>query len=68
MDAGFLDVLHDAADDRVFAVGQGVDVDFEGVFQEFVDEDGAVVRVLDGFAHVAGNGFVVVGDDHGAAA
>ena len=68
MDAGFFDVLHDAGDDDVFAVAEGVDVDFDGVFEEVVDEDGALLRILDGFLHVAGDAFAVVGDDHGAAA
>ena len=33
-----------------------------------VDEDGALLRIFDGLAHVARDGVGVVGDDHGAAA
>ena len=68
VDAGLFDVLHDAADDHIFAVGESVNVDFGGRLEEVVDEDGALLGILDGFLHVAADGFVVVGDDHGASA
>ena len=68
MDAGFFDVLHDAGDDDVFSVAKGVDVDFDRVFEEVIDEDGTLLGVFDGFLHVAGNAFAVEGDDHSAAA
>jgi len=42
VDAGFLDVLHDAADYRVVAVGEGVDVDFQGIFQNLSIESSVV--------------------------
>ena len=56
MDAGLLDVLHDAADEHVLAVGQRIDVDLDRVRQvaveeqrvlaeERVDLPGLVVRV-----------------------
>ena len=35
------------------AIAERVDVDFDGVFEEVVDEDGALLRVFDGLAHVA---------------
>ena len=53
MDAGFFDVLHDAADDYVFSVGERVDVDFDRVFEEVVDQHRAVLRIFDRFFHVA---------------
>ncbi len=68
MDAGLFDVLHDAGDDDVCAVAERVDVDLGGVFKKVVDEDGAVLRILDGGGHVLADFCVVVGDDHGAAA
>ena len=68
MDAGFFDVLHDAADDYVFAVGKRIDIDFDCVFKKLVDEDGAILRILDRLLHVLVDGVFVVGDDHGAAA
>ncbi len=43
MDAGLLDVLHDAGDERVVAVGEAVDVDLDGVGQVAVDEQRALV-------------------------
>ena len=67
MHTGFFDVLHDAADDHVSAVGQRVDIDFGGFFQELVDQHrarGAHQRCL---RHVFLHGVDVVGDHHGAA-
>ena len=68
VDAGFLDVLHDAGDDNVFAIGERIHVHFDRVFKEVVDEDGPVLRVLDRLFHVADDRFFIVGDDHGAPA
>jgi hypothetical protein len=42
--AGFLDVLHDAGDQHVLAVGERVHVDFGGVFEEAVDQHRPVLR------------------------
>ena len=44
MDAGLLDVLHDAAEEQLGAVEERVDVDLDGVVEEAVDEH----RVLGG--------------------
>ena len=44
MDAGLLDVLHDAGDEGVLAVGEAVDVDLDGVGQIAVDQQRALVR------------------------
>ena len=79
MDAGLLDVLHDAADDDVRAVGDDVDVDLDGVGQELVDEDGRVLlagarrqalaaRGLHGRVHEVLEARRLVDDLHGAAA
>ena len=68
MDAGFLDVLHDAADDDVFTIRERVNVHFDGIFQKLVDQDRTVVRVLDCLLHVLRDGIFVEGDDHGASA
>ena len=38
MDAGLLDVLHDAGDEGVLAVGQAIDIDLDGVGQIAVDQ------------------------------
>ncbi len=43
VDAGLLDVLHDAGDERVLAVGEAVDVDLDGVGQIAVDQQRALV-------------------------
>ncbi len=68
VDAGLLDVLHDRADDGGVAVGDAVDVDFGGVVEEAVDEDGALGRGGDGVAHVVAEFVVAVDDLHGASA
>ena len=39
MDAGLLDVLHDAGDEDVLAVGERVDVDLDRVGQVAVEEE-----------------------------
>ena len=41
MDAGLLDVLHDAGDEDVLAVGQAIDVDLDGVGEIAVDQQRA---------------------------
>ena len=66
--AGLLDVLHDAGDQHVVAVGQRVHVHFGGVFQEAVDQHRALLREGDGLAHVLADRLLVVGDHHGAPA
>src|ERR1035437_9071796 len=66
VDAGFLDVLPDAADHDVFAVRERVHIDFNRVFQKLIDQDGAVLRILDGLLHVLLNRIFVVGNDHGS--
>ena len=69
MDAGLLDVLHDAADDdRAGRVGDAVDVELDGVLEELVDEDRPVGRRLHRRRHVAIERGHVVDDRHGAAA
>ena len=42
MDAGFLDVLHDAADEDVLAVAEAVDVDLDGAAQVAVEQQRVV--------------------------
>ena len=45
MNAGFLDMFHDAGDvDIARAVAQRVDIDFHGVLQVAVDQHRAVAR------------------------
>ena len=69
VDAGLLDVLHDAADDhRAGRVGDAVDVELDGVLEELVDEHRPLGRRLHGRRHVAVERGHVVDDGHGAAA
>ncbi len=68
VDAGLLDVLHDAADHDPLAVGHRVDVDLERVLQELVDEDRMLGGDDDRLAHVVVEVLLVVDEAHGAAA
>ena len=38
MDAGFLDVLHDAAQEELGAVVESIDIDLDGIVEESVDQ------------------------------
>jgi hypothetical protein len=39
VDAGLFDMLLNAGDDAVLAVGEGIDIDLEGVFKKAIDQD-----------------------------
>ena len=69
VDAGLLDVLHDAADDdRARRVGDRIDVELEGVLEEAVDEHRPIVRHVDRARHVPIERARVEHDRHAAAA
>ena len=68
VNAGLLDVLHDSADHHIFAVRERVHVHFNRIFEKVIDQHRTIVRVLDRLLHVPHNGFLVVGDHHGAPA
>jgi hypothetical protein len=69
VDAGLLDVLHDAADDDgAGRVGDAVDVELDGVLEELVDQHGPLGRRLHGRRHVAVERGHVVDDRHAPAA
>ena len=54
VDAGLLDVLHDAADERARAVAEAIDVHLDGRLQELVDQDRLARRHLHGLARRSG--------------
>ena len=77
MNAGFLDVLHDAGDERVLAVAQAIDVHLGGVGQVTVDQQRALLRhhqfgraveIAGQSRHIAVELGAVAHDLHGAAA
>ncbi len=77
MHAGLLDMLHNAADIQFLAVEQRVDVDFDGVLQELVDQQragqtagdhGIGLGLVERAVHVLLKLGVVVHDFHAAAA
>lgn len=68
VDAGLLDVLHDADHVDVGAVGEHVHVDFGGVLQEFINEDGVFRTFRNLFVKVIGEFLSVINGGHGAAA
>ncbi len=61
MDAGLLDVLHDAAQVELGAVVEGVHVDLDGLVEELVDQH-RVAALLG--RHVGGERLLVVHDGH----
>ena len=67
MYSGFFNVLHDAADDYVGPVGQGVHVHLGGLFEKLVDQHGSRRAHESGLRHIILDGVDVIGDDHGAA-
>ena len=68
VDAGLLDVLHDAADEHPRAVGDRVDVDLDRVLQELVDQDRMLGRHLHRLVHELAEVLLVVDDTHRAPA
>ena len=69
VNARLLDVLHDAADDDgAGRIGDGIDVELEGILEEPVDEHRMLGRGVDGARHVAIERAHVVDDGHAAAA
>ena len=68
MHARLLDMLHHAADEHVLAVGDGVDIDLDGVAQIRVEQHRALARDHHGLGDVAGELRLVMHDLHGPAA
>jgi hypothetical protein len=64
MDAGLLDVFHDRADHARLAVGDAIDIDFDRVFQEAIDQHRPVGADLDRALHVAAQIIAVVNQLH----
>ena len=68
MNPGFLDVLHDRADDRDFTVGNAIDVHLDRVLEKAIDQDRAARADLDCAPHVAAQIFRVIDQLHRAPA
>ena len=68
MDPGFLDMLHDPGDIDLGAVGDGVDIDLDGILQIAVDQDWARAGDIDGAADISAETRRVVDDLHRPAA
>ena len=68
MHPGLLDVLHDAADQHVLAVADGIHVDLDSVVQEAVQEHRRFVGDAHCAVHIAHQLGLVVDDLHGPAA
>ena len=66
MYAGFLDVFLDAGDDASRFVSQGVDIEFGGLLEKFIDQNRPLVREIHRRAHVIIETVLVVDDGHGA--
>ena len=68
VNAGFLDVLHHAAQVDLVAVAQGVDIDLDGRVQEAVHQDRVVWGELGGALDIVLQRLLIVDDFHAAAA
>ena len=68
MDAGLLDMFHDAADIDILAIAQRVDIDLDGVAQEAVDQHRIVTGHNHRVAHIAFKVGQLVNHLHGASA
>ncbi len=64
MDSGILDVLHDCGHEGVGPVGQGIGLAFHGVFEEAIDENGALRGHIYRGRYVARQHLFVVDDLH----
>ncbi len=62
------DVFHDAADHACLAVGDAIDIDFDGILQETIHQDGPFRAGLHSVTDVTAQIILLVHDLHGAAA
>ena len=68
MNTGLLNVLHDAADDHICAVADGINIDFNGSVEEVVQQYRAVVGDQYRTAHIAHQLVFTENNFHGSAA
>src|SRR5262245_10767317 len=68
MNTGAFDMLHDAADNHVLAIAQGVNIQFYGVVKEFVDQNRMLGRSRNRVSHIMLEGIAVIDDFHSSAA
>ncbi len=61
---GKLDLLHDGRDAHILTIADAVYVHLKGVFQKAVNEDGGILRHLDGETDIAVKPLTVVDDGH----
>ena len=64
MHAGLLDVFHHAADEDALAIADAIDIDFDRIVQEAVQQHRRLVLYLDRLAHVALQVTLLVHDFH----
>src|SRR5690606_17551599 len=68
LNTGLFDVLHDTANDNLFAVTDGVDIHFHGAIEEVIQQYRRIVRYFYRFGHVTTQRGFVVDDFHRPAA
>ena len=66
MNAGLLDVFHDSADEHVATIADRIDVDFDRIIQESIEQHRTLVRDLHRIGHVGAQIVFVEDDFHGA--
>ena len=67
VDAGALDVLHDARNHNIHTIGNGINLDL-GALHIAIHEHGMIRRHLDGTAHIVAQLILIVDDLHRTAA
>ena len=68
VDAGALDMFHDAADHVIFTVAQRIDIDFDGIVEKFIDQHRMLGRSGNRMGHVILQSLAIINDLHGPAA
>src|SRR5262245_57705688 len=65
VDAGLFDVLHDPTDHDSLNVADGIDVNFDRILQELIDQDWPVLGHADRLGHITAQGAFVIDNRHG---
>ena len=62
--AGPFDVFHDPADHDLIAVGQSIDIDFDGIIEKFIHQHRVLRRCRYRIGHVAPQRLAIINDLH----
>ena len=65
MHAGLLDMFHDAADNDIGSITDGIDVHLDRIVEKMVKQYRRIIRYLHRFPHVTPQIVLVINDFHG---